>query len=158
MDLVRGTDPPAFRHRDVDDHCSQTSGGLSGGLSARFPQTVRSGIISHTSNPGHRICRRSRCPLKRDVPPQCGVLVWGHLFSSARPPQIGPLRSDNGETGRRLVRTCYSGTHPQVSLKMFSLKLLQLIQFYISFYFSTDLQSRYIISLIFILSIIIRNM
>lgn len=117
LDLVGGTDPPAFRHRDADYNCSQTSGGLSGGFLARFPQTVRSGIVSHASNSGHRICTGGRCPFKRAVSPHSGVLVWGHFFRAAGSPQVGPFRPDNGETGRGLVRTCCGGTHSQVSLK-----------------------------------------
>lgn len=117
LDLVGGADASAFRHRDVDYHCSQASGGLSGVFSARFPRALRSWITTHAPSPGPRICGGGRCTFERDVPPHPGILVWGQPLGSVRPPQAGPLGPDNGETGRGLVWACCGGTHPQVSLK-----------------------------------------
>lgn len=117
LDLVRSVDTPAFRHRDMDGHCSQTSGCVPRVFSSRLPQTFWSWITTHASSPGPRICRGGRCTFERDVPPHTGVLVWGQSLCSARSPQAGPLRPDDGEAGRGLVWTCCGGTHPQVGLR-----------------------------------------
>lgn len=115
LDLVQGAGAPAFRHRDVDYHCSQASGCLFGGFSARFPWALRSRVTTRAPSPGPGLCRGGRCTFERDVPPHSGILVWGQPRGAVRPPQAGPLGPDNGEASRGLVWACCGGTHPQVS-------------------------------------------
>lgn len=115
LDLVRGTGAPAFRHRDVDDLCSETSCGLLGGFSARFPRAVWERVTTRAPRPGSRIRRGGRCTFKRDVPPHSGILVRGQPFGSLGPPQAHPPGFDDGEASRRLVRACCCGAHSQVS-------------------------------------------
>lgn len=114
LDLVGGSDPPAFRRRNVDGFCSKTPCGLVGSLSAGFPRAVGAVVATCAPGPGSRICRGGRRTFESDVPPHSGLLVRRHPCGSLWTPQARPSGPDDGEAGRRLVRACCRGTHSQV--------------------------------------------
>lgn len=115
LDVVRGPDPAAFGHRNMDCVCSQTPGGLFGSLSAGFPRAGGAVVATCAAGPGSRICRGGRRTFERDVPPHCGVLVRGQSCGCLWTPQACPSGPDDGEAGRRLVRPGCCGPHSQVS-------------------------------------------